>query len=976
MEAKITGEKAQHFYGPVVSDAGVDRKSSEWDLNDWKWDGDLFRASPLGSAQLDYRSRQFLPIGPDNAACSSSFSKGQPPSLEDANPIYGSEKREVEKRRRGALIEDEELGEGAGCLSLKLGGQVYPVTDGDSKVGKKTKCVGPISISSAVVCQVEGCKADLSNSKDYHRRHKVCEMHSKAGEAIVGNVLQRFCQQCSRFHALQEFDEGKRSCRRRLAGHNRRRRKTHPDPIANGVSFNSERDGNYVLISLLRILANMQCNQQNISRLLQEAKNAVPSTGPESAKASGSNFQEPARPVELNIKQPSSDVAHNIDATAQGKNLGNSSTLKSMVQFPSTEFHLPQRNETEAIVGRSRINNFDLNNVCEEECMENLHKERAVNLGNGSPGVPEIEEKDYQRVSPAPNSSTSNSTSTGSPSSSSGEAQSRTDRIVFKLFGKDPNDLPHDLRKQILDWLSQSPTDIESYIRPGCIILTVYLRLKKSIWEELCRDLGSNLRRLLEASNDSFWRTGWVFTRVRSSVAFAYNGSIVLDTLLPLRNNENCRIAIIKPIAVSVSESAQFLVKGFNLLESTSRLLCTLEGKYLTQRNCNELIEVDRTVEDPDEPQCLTFRCSIPGVCGRGFIEVEDCSFNSSFFPFIIAEEEVCSEIRTLENAIDTVIEDHERAKARDQALDFINEMGWLLQCNHLKLRLKAVDLYDFSLFPLERFKWLVDFAVEKDWCAVVKKLLGILFGGVVGPEEHQPINRVLLDMGLLHRAVQRNCRAMVEFLLRYVPSEELGSEMESKADPLQNCYVFKPDAAGPGGLTPLHIAASTAGSDLVLDALTNDPTSVGLIAWKTARDNTGLTPNDYACLRRHYSYIHLVQRKINRTSNSGHSVVNIPTSLSGTHTSGTNEKAAIFETEKKTSSELRALQGQCRLCERQRFHYGTAGRTSLLYRPMMFSMVAIAAVCVCVALLFKSSPEVVYGFRPFRWERLKYGSM
>lgn len=28
--------------------------------------------------------------------------------------------------------------------------------------------------------------------------------------------------------------------------------------------------------------------------------------------------------------------------------------------------------------------------------------------------------------------------------------QSRTDRIVFKLFGKDPDDLPHDLRKQVI----------------------------------------------------------------------------------------------------------------------------------------------------------------------------------------------------------------------------------------------------------------------------------------------------------------------------------------------------------------------------------------------------------------------------------------------------------------------------------------------------------------------------------------------
>lgn len=47
-------------------------------------------------------------------------------------------------------------------------------------------------------CQVEGCGAVLVNAKDYHRRHKVCEMHAKAPRVVVLGVEQRFCQQCSR----------------------------------------------------------------------------------------------------------------------------------------------------------------------------------------------------------------------------------------------------------------------------------------------------------------------------------------------------------------------------------------------------------------------------------------------------------------------------------------------------------------------------------------------------------------------------------------------------------------------------------------------------------------------------------------------------------------------------------------------------------------------------------------------------------
>ncbi|GER50470.1 squamosa promoter binding protein [Striga asiatica] len=78
---------------------------------------------------------------------------------------------------------------------------------------------------SAPICRVLGCNKDLSSSKDYHKRHKVCDVHSKMAMVIVNGKQQRFCQQCSRFHSLSEFDEGKRSCRKRLAGHNERRRK-------------------------------------------------------------------------------------------------------------------------------------------------------------------------------------------------------------------------------------------------------------------------------------------------------------------------------------------------------------------------------------------------------------------------------------------------------------------------------------------------------------------------------------------------------------------------------------------------------------------------------------------------------------------------------------------------------------------------------------------------------------------------------
>ncbi|KAF7801726.1 squamosa promoter-binding-like protein 16 [Senna tora] len=79
-------------------------------------------------------------------------------------------------------------------------------------------------------CLVDNCEYDINKCRDYHRRHRVCETHSKTAVVRVKGKPQRFCQQCSRFHSLDEFDEYKRSCRRRLDGHNRRRRKPHRPP--------------------------------------------------------------------------------------------------------------------------------------------------------------------------------------------------------------------------------------------------------------------------------------------------------------------------------------------------------------------------------------------------------------------------------------------------------------------------------------------------------------------------------------------------------------------------------------------------------------------------------------------------------------------------------------------------------------------------------------------------------------------------
>jgi len=81
--------------------------------------------------------------------------------------------------------------------------------------------------------------------------------------------------------------------------------------------------------------------------------------------------------------------------------------------------------------------------------------------------------------------------------------------------------------------------------------------------------------------------------------------------------------------------------------------------------------------------------------------------------------------------------------------------------------------------------------------------------------------------------------------------------------------------------------------------------------------------------------------------------------------------KVCSLQTEKIETTEMRS---ECRVCQ-QKVVYGGI-RSGVVYRPVLVSMVAIAAVCVCVALLFKSSPRVYYVFQPFNWESLEYGTI
>lgn len=198
--------------------------------------------------------------------------------------------------------------------------------------------------------------------------------------------------------------------------------------------------------------------------------------------------------------------------------------------------------------------------------------------------------------------------------------------------------------------------------------------------------------------------------------------------------------------------------------------------------------------------------------------------FKGNSFPVIIADATICKELRLLESEFDAEAKvcdiisedqahDYGRPRSREEVLHFLNELGWLFQ------RKRTSSVIEGHIYSFSRFKFLLIFSVERGCCALVKAILDILVEGNLTMDSlSRESFEMLSEIQLLNRAVKRRCRRMVDLLIHY--SITSSSETTPK-------YIFAPNLAGPGGITPLHLAANASDSEDVIDALTNDPQEV-----------------------------------------------------------------------------------------------------------------------------------------------------
>ncbi|XP_024027509.1 squamosa promoter-binding-like protein 7 [Morus notabilis] len=416
----------------------------------------------------------------------------------------------------------------------------------------------------AARCQVPTCGADIRELKGYHRRHRVCLRCANAGTVVIEGVNKRYCQQCGKFHVSSDFDEGKRSCRRKLERHNNRRRRKPVD-----------------------------------------SKGAIEKESQGDAQSEDASGDGPDGEGGKDCSQFSSQMVQKetwVDSEA-----GHASPLSPLRTAPDSK--------------DANSDGFELINSGETQVDGGKHNSRR----GLSPSYYENKSA-YSSVCP-------------------------TGRISFKLYDWNPAEFPRRLRHQIFQWLANMPVELEGYIRPGCIILTVFVAMPRFMWMKLSEDPVSYIHNFVVAPGGMLSGRGNILVYVNNMVFQVVKGgnSVIkakVDVGVP-------RLHYVHPTCFEAGKPMEFVACGSNLFQPKLRFLLSFSGKYLAY-DYSSASSRFQTASNLDHQ---LYRIQVPHTeadCfGPVFIEVENEAGLSNFIPVLIGDKETCSEMKVIQQRLD-----------------------------------------------------------------------------------------------------------------------------------------------------------------------------------------------------------------------------------------------------------------------------------------------------------------------------------
>eukprot|EP00850_Spirogloea_muscicola_P000302 SM000001S04704 [mRNA] locus=s1:1812550:1817910:+ [translate_table: standard] len=448
-------------------------------------------------------------------------------------------------------------------------------------------------------------------------------------------------------------------------------------------------------------------------------------------------------------------------------------------------------------------------------------------------------------------------------------------RISFKLFDWNPADFPRHLRNQVMDWLSSMPSDLEGFISPGCTLLTLFAAMPSTKWAELESNLERSFQVLMAGEGGEFWAKGRMLVQCSNLVTYIKNGA-VLCRATQLRPKDGPRLLSVRPMCVVAGEPAEVTITGHDLSLPGTRVLCSSRGRYIDSQilkevdiglSCSGRSEIEHPLGSLLEKQML----HLPATYCKGFghiifIEVEH-GVGTSFVPLLAIHCKLaCAEIQSLQAC------GGERT-SETTCHQLLLELGWTLRkaekLRHGETTTSGRELQEQIQVHVRRLQHLLDFAVGRCWPAVTRLLLEAALATQAykskqmssipatqaegQPSEDDVLGFVGIDQrgfSLLHGAVAGKHLPLVRVLEEY--RRRLAAQA-SASSCQENWWHL--GYQGPGKVSPLHLAALVDDGGRVLAALAGDEIEVARALWKTCRDAAGKTPQEYAVDAGHSAY-------------------------------------------------------------------------------------------------------------------------
>ncbi|CAN4091681.1 unnamed protein product [Withania somnifera] len=495
--------------------------------------------------------------------------------------------------------------------------------------GKKRARTVRASAGTGARCQVPDCEADISELKGYHKRHRVCLHCANATAVVLDGHNKRYCQQCGKFHILSDFDEGKRSCRRKLERHNNRRRRKATDSSKTSTEKESS----------------------------QQVTAADDGSGEE-------------------------DIVK--DSTCTGSQLGEKEILLE------SEGHVP---------------------ICSIQGIQNNHSDSFTASGETQADA----EKDNFKNSHSPSCYDNKSAlSSVCP----------TGRISFKLYDWNPAEFPRRLRHQIFQWLASMPVELEGYIRPGCTILTVFVAMPTFKWGKLLDDPAAHLYKLIASPGNMLRGRGSFLVYLNDMVFRVTKGG---DSVVKVKlKGPAPKLKSIHPTCFEAGKPMEFFACGSNLMQPRFRFLVSFGGMYLGN-DINVVLSGCRSIGDSSGMDHQLLKIHVPrteaDLFGPAFVEVENESGLSNFIPILIAEKDICAEMKEIQrkfcsggSAFCSPCEASTSTKS--EFSEFMLDVAWLLR------EPSSENVQILASVQMQRFNYLLNILMESQSTIILERVL------------------------------------------------------------------------------------------------------------------------------------------------------------------------------------------------------------------------------------------------------------